>query len=62
MFIAIFAIIWGAFGAGQASSYGPDVEKGKTAANKIFKITEIPSEIDTEKLSGCNSTPMPEAF
>lgn len=36
MFIAIFAIIWGAFGAGQASSYGPDVTKGKNAANKIF--------------------------
>jgi len=62
MFIAIFAIIWGAFGAGQASSYGPDVTKGKAAATKIFKISEFPSEINTEELSGQDSLPMPEAF
>lgn len=43
VFSAIFAIIFGAFGAGQASAYGPDVAKGKAAAIKIFKICATPS-------------------
>jgi ATP-binding cassette subfamily B (MDR/TAP) protein 1 len=46
VFIAVFAIVFGAFGAGQASAYGPDASKGKKAAVKIFKVTETPSEID----------------
>lgn len=44
--IAIFAIIWGAFGAGQAAAYGPDAAKGKAAGLKIFKITDTPSDIN----------------
>jgi len=47
MFIALFAIIWGAFGAGQAASYGPDAAKGKLAGAKVFKITDLPSEINS---------------
>jgi len=39
--------MFGAFATGQASSFGPDVNKAKTAAEKIFKITETSSEIDT---------------
>jgi ABC-type multidrug transport system fused ATPase/permease subunit len=46
VFVAVFAIVFGAFGAGQASAYGPDASKGKRAAVKIFKVTETPSEID----------------
>lgn len=46
VFIAVFAVVFGAFGAGQASAYGPDTSKGKAAAIKIFKVTEAPSEID----------------
>lgn len=52
VFIAVFAIVFGAFGAGQASAYGPDASKGKRAAVKIFKVTETPSEIDAMNPSG----------
>jgi hypothetical protein len=40
-------MMFGAFATGQASAFGPDVNKAKTAAEKIFKITETSSEIDT---------------
>lgn len=46
VFIAIFAMIFGAFGAGNASAYGPDAEKGKKAAMKVFMITDTPSTIN----------------
>ncbi len=46
VFIAVFAMLFGAFGAGQANSYGPDVGKAITAAIKIFKIIDTPSEIN----------------
>ena len=46
IFIAIFAMIFGAFGAGNASAYGPDAEKGKKAAMKVFMITDTPSTIN----------------
>lgn len=46
IFVAIFAVVFGAFGAGQAASYGPDGTKGKKAGLKIFKITDSPSEIN----------------
>lgn len=62
MFIAIFAIIFGAFGAGQASSYGPDVAKGKAAGTKIFKITETPSEINAFDVPPAESLPIPAEF
>lgn len=39
-------MMFGAFATGQASAFGPDANKAKTAAEKIFKITESPSEID----------------
>ena len=43
VFIALFAIMFGANAAGNASSFGPDVAKAETAAKKIFKIIEEPS-------------------
>jgi len=36
VFCAVFAIVFAAFGAGQASAYGPDVAKAKQAGIKIF--------------------------
>ena len=39
----MFAIFFGASQAGTAASLGPDVTKAKAAAEKIFKIIEIPS-------------------
>ncbi len=42
----MFAIVFAAFGAGQASAYGPDVNKAKASAMKIFKITDTPTQIN----------------
>ncbi len=46
VFVAIFAMFFGAYAAGQASTFGPDVGKATQAAVKIFKITDLPSEIN----------------
>lgn len=43
IFLAMFAIVFAAFGAGQASTYGPDVGKAKAAGIKVFKITDTPA-------------------
>lgn len=40
VFIAMFAIMFGASAAGSASSYGPEVGKATAAAEKIFGILE----------------------
>lgn len=46
LWLSLFSMMFGAFATGQASAFGPDANKAKTAAEKIFKITEAPSEID----------------
>ena len=46
MYIALFSLMFGAFTAGQASQFGPDIAKAKLAAYKIFKMMLVPSEID----------------
>jgi len=46
IFLAMFAIVFAAFGAGQASSYGPDAAKAVAPAMKIFKITDTPTKIN----------------
>jgi ATP-binding cassette, subfamily B (MDR/TAP), member 1 len=46
MFLALFAIMFGAFTAGQASQFGPDIAKAKAAGQKIFSIMELKSEIN----------------
>jgi len=43
VFIAVFAMLFGAMLAGQANSNGPDIGKAITAAIKIFKIIDTPS-------------------
>ncbi len=43
VFIAVFAMLFGAMLAGQANSSGPDIGKAITAAIKIFKIIDTPS-------------------
>lgn len=40
VFIALFAIFFGANHAGMAMSMGPDIGKAQLAATKIFKIIE----------------------
>jgi len=42
----MFIFIFGAFTAAQSSSMGPDIQKAKKAALKIFQIMRRPSEID----------------
>ncbi len=54
-------MLFGAFGAGQANSYGPDVGKAITAAIKIFKIIDTPSEIDAVQIPN-DSLDIPENF
>jgi hypothetical protein len=45
MFMAIFCMMFGAQASGQASSFGPDLGKAKTAAGKIFGIIDTPTQI-----------------
>lgn len=44
--VSVFAIIFGAFGAGQAASFGPDAGKAVKAADKIFKVIDYPTQIN----------------
>lgn len=44
--VAVFAIIFGAFGAGQAASFGPDASKAVKAADKIFKVIDYPTQVN----------------
>lgn len=46
VFIAIFAMIFGATHAGTAQGFGPDMGKATAAAERVFKIMECPSTID----------------
>jgi ATP-binding cassette subfamily B (MDR/TAP) protein 1 len=50
VFIALFAIMFGANAMGNAMSFGPDVAKAEVAADKIFKIIEVPSIINAIKM------------
>lgn len=51
IFIAIFALMLGAFAAGQAQQFGPDIGKSKKAANTVFKIIDYPTKIDAVNIS-----------
>jgi len=46
MYIAMFCIMFGAFQAGQAMQYGPDMAKAKKSALKIYEMIARPSKID----------------
>ena len=46
VFIALFAIMFGASQAGTAASMGPEMGKATSAATNIFRIIEHPSEIN----------------
>ena len=61
MFVAQFAIVFGAFGAGQATSYGPDTAKAKEAAIKVLKIVDTPTMINAVDIKE-GSRPIPENF
>ena len=46
LFIAIFAIFYGAAASGQANQFGPDVGKSVTAGERVFKALDLPTQID----------------
>ena len=46
LFIALFAIMFGASHAGSSQAFGPDMGKAMGAAKRIFAIMEYPSQID----------------
>lgn len=52
VFIALFAIFFGANHAGMAMSLGPDIGKAALAAEKIFKIIDYPSKINAVEMDG----------
>lgn len=61
VFISIFAMFFGAFGAGQASTFGPDIGKATQAAIKIFRITELDSQINALDLPA-DAIDVPKSF
>ena len=61
VFLSMFAIVFAAFGAGQASAYGPDVNKAKASAMKIFKITDTPTKINAVDIAE-DAIAIPESF
>ena len=46
VFIAIFAIFFGASHAGTAMSLGPDIGKAIISATNVYRIIEYPSKIN----------------
>jgi hypothetical protein len=46
VFVALFAIMFGASHAGSASAMGPDIGKAGGAAKRVFGIMDYPSSID----------------
>lgn len=46
IFIAIFTMMMGAMSAGQSQQFGPDVGKAKAAAQTIFGIMDLKSDIN----------------
>jgi len=46
VFVSMFALMFGAFAAGQAQQFGPDLGKAKLAAIKIFTYIDMPSRIN----------------
>lgn len=46
VFVAIFAMMFGALQAGNSQMYGSDIGKATGAAKRIFAIIDEPSKID----------------
>jgi ATP-binding cassette, subfamily B (MDR/TAP), member 1 len=46
VFEATFAMMFGAFAAGQANQFGPDMGKARRAGLKIFGFIELPTKIN----------------
>jgi ATP-binding cassette subfamily B (MDR/TAP) protein 1 len=62
VFKATFAIMFGAFAAGQANQFGPDMGKAKKAAIKIFTYIDCGSKINAVQLDPHAKSINPETF
>jgi ATP-binding cassette subfamily B (MDR/TAP) protein 1 len=51
LFIALFAIMFGASHAGTTAALGPDQGKAEAAADRIFNIKEYPSRINAIEIN-----------
>jgi len=58
LFIAMYAMLFGAISMGNAQSFGPDVGKANAAANSIFKIIDSKSHIDPMGEDEINKRPL----
>lgn len=50
VFMALFAIMFGASHAGTAQAFGPDIGRASGAADRVFKIVDYPSEINAVEI------------
>lgn len=46
VFVAFMAVIFGAYGIGQASSFAPNYAKAKLSADRIYALLDRQPEID----------------
>lgn len=60
--MAMFAMMFGAFAAGQANQFGPDMGKGRKAATNIFSYIELPSTINAVDIPDSARQINPETF
>lgn len=51
---ALFGIMFGAFQAGNAAGFGPDMGKATAAVERVFKIIDYPSQIDARSKEQAN--------
>ena len=62
VFMATFAMMFGAFAAGQANQFGPDMGKAKKAALSIFSYIDIPTKINAVDIDEDAIEINPETF
>lgn len=44
MYRAIYCMLFGAYGGGQAQAFAPDIVKAASAAERVFKILDEPED------------------
>lgn len=59
MYIAMFCLLFGAFTAGQAMQFGPDVAKAREASLKVYSVVDRPSFIDALGAEQDRAVPVP---
>ena len=44
MFKAIYCLLFGAYGAGQAQAFAPDIVKAAQSAKSVFRLLDQPND------------------